>query len=223
MSKEVMDLLQAIANIAAPAATIIAFFALLLSFIGIVYAAVQLREAAKANQSAATQIKISTAQLRADNERFQQERAVEVLREWTQFTAERDPCMIQAVRLLNDEELKFLLKKESFSIHGTKSAKLCDLLGLADPQNEKVSLTARQVTLIRAQAITYLNALEWCLAVWKDISTDSLARKLIFDEFKELADIGSSEMPLAALRRIDGGFKRISEFEKSLQAQKGKT
>ncbi|HYG34938.1 MAG TPA: hypothetical protein VEC99_09150 [Clostridia bacterium] len=207
MSQETLNLINAIAN----ATTALAFF---INIAALLYLARQTKASIAAAEHAQDQNK-------REKREFDDERAVEVLKEWALFTAQTDSGLLHLARQLTDDEASMVWRREEFDLFKERAVLFSKLLGLpTPPPDAPLRIPLRDVVRIRAEGLKLLNMLEWCMSVWARFGYDGL----ILREFEGLADQATGEMPLIALRKAAGdhtGFPHLVEFEQSIKQRLG--
>jgi hypothetical protein len=157
-------------------------------------------------------------QLRADHNRSRRERAVEILGDWAKHRSERNPLLVSAALSCTDEQAGLAYKREPITLHPHQFETFAAAFDLTIPPDEATFILSKKHTLlIRAEALKYLNMLEWALAARRHSVADA---NIVCEQFVSFFDKETNKAILSGFRVAAGGertFPSIAAFENELR------
>lgn len=160
-----------------------------------------------------------------DHERSRNEKAVDLIRDWTKVLNQKSSAARKIVEQLDKQTCVKLSKQEKFSIDKSDAnIHLLKVLFGEDfkSQNDKIEIDVAKATQLRWEIVTYLNILESVLIAYRHNVAD---REIIKEQFRYLVNPNENHFVLEEFRKVvgDESFPGIKDFAKELITEKGQT
>jgi hypothetical protein len=159
-------------------------------------------------------------QLRADHNRSRRERAVEILGDWARQRSQANPLLVSAALSCTDEQAGLAYKREPIILHPNQFETFAAAFDLTIPPDAPTFILSKKHAIaIRAEAIKYLNVLEWALAARRHCVADA---NIVYEQFISFFDKETNKAILSGFRVAAGGertFPSIAAFENELRTK----
>lgn len=133
------------------------------------------------------QTKLLLKQIRSDHERSRRERAVEIIREWSNGIQRESSAARKFVETLDEMQIKALVNIKPFAVERNAELFLKACVGDEHKgvkfEENKISLDTGAVSLVRWYVMRYLNGLECVMVAWRHNAAD---QEIIKEEFSYL-------------------------------------
>jgi hypothetical protein len=160
-----------------------------------------------------------------DHERSRNEKAVDLIRDWTKILNQKSSAARKIVEQLDNQTCIKLNKQEKISIDKTETN--LNLLKAVfeeeiNSDSDKVEIDIRKSTQLRWEIITYLNILESVLIAYRHNVAD---RQIIKEQFRYLVNPTENHFVLEEFRKATGeeNFPGIKDFAKELKEEREQT
>ena len=175
------------------------------------------------------QVRLYRQEYRDDHERSRRENAVQMMLEWAKKLDRGTNVITRFVDTLDDLQARELANERPFCISREKKGVVESLLlsvtelardtALADC-DAGIEIRQVAVSLIRAQAVNYLNMLEIVLTAWKHNMAD---REILHAQFAPLYNPKNGDFMLERFRDAIGGaeaYPSIADFVQALKVER---
>ncbi|MEQ8573534.1 MAG: hypothetical protein RIB63_05700 [Fulvivirga sp.] len=162
----------------------------------------------------------------SDHDRSRRTKSVDLLQFWTSNLSQKSSLARKIVESFDDNQCKSLAEQESFNVDSNKSDILNEYFHDAENKLETKGNTVRlndgHSSILRWDAISYLNQLEAVLSAWRNNVAD---RKIIEEEFDYLYDPQKGHSILERFRTATGidSYPAIKEFVEYIKCLKDKS
>jgi hypothetical protein len=196
--------------------------------VGVLFIAIaQLKTATKQIAIASNQLNATIKQISADHARSRNEKAIELLVQWSTNLNRRGSIARKFAEKLNFEQSKCLFAEESFEVDIGCVSLVVGCLSEIDEerldeweQAKIVSLSQSEAAEIRWEVVSYLNTLETILVAWRHNVAD---REIITEQFGYLVSPKDGLGLLSNFRQAAGDrstFPGISDFVEAVSKHK---
>jgi hypothetical protein len=174
------------------------------------------------------QITLHRKQVREDHERSRREISLQMMLEWAKKMERGTNVVTRFVDSLDEHQARRLAEEKPFTVGSDRLEYLVSLASATNLTEEQVfkntsgqiELTQTCVSLVRAQAVNYLNMLEIVLTAWKDNIGD---QEVLKNEFRPLYNPQRGDYMLEKFRQAVGGsssFPSIIKFVQSIKNER---
>lgn len=193
------------------------------------FTADELKFLTKQDEYTAQQVKLLSDEVKSDHERSRRENAIDLIFKWTEHMQRESTSARKFVESLDSHQALKLYKVEPLTLSLNPIIKghvaTCLAQSRLEPEIDEASnqlkLSEAAVSVIRWQAIKYLNTLESVLTAWRHNVAD---REMITEQFVYIFNPQKGSNAMASFREVLGGkdsFPSIALFIKHLD-EKGK-
>ena len=160
----------------------------------------------------AIQVFLGYKQLKSDHERSRREKAVDLLRDWSNTVKAEQTWARKLVEKFDSEQCRALWNQEIFEIPEKQENHLAQFFDVDKNQKTHgvIKLTEKQVVTLRWYVISYMNLMESILVAWQ---YSIVSREIIEHQFSFLFSPEKGHSALHTLRVAAGGEKSYPATE----------
>lgn len=174
------------------------------------------------------QIRLYRREYRDDHERSRRENALQMMLEWAKKLDRGTNVVTRFVDSLDDLQARELANERPFCVAREKKGIVGSLLSVTELAegtaladcDAGIEIKQVAVSLIRAQAVNYLNMLEIVLTAWKNNIAD---RGILHEQFAPMYNPKNGDFMLEKFRDAIGGadaYPSIADFVQTLKADR---
>lgn len=162
----------------------------------------------------------------SDHDRSRRTKSVDLIQFWTSNLSQKSSLARKIVESFEDNQCQSLSKQESFNVDSNKEDLLNEYFNDAQNKIKKnsgiITLNEGHSSILRWDAISYLNQLEAVLSAWRNNVAD---KEIIEEEFDYLYDPEKGHSILEKFRTATGidSYPAIKEFVDHIKTEKNKS